>query len=79
MSEEVSQEQQDDQAGPAGQPDIGDGEQSDAIAEPDAIDEPEGAEILLPRSNWLRIAWVLLAVFWMLAMVAIFVQSCSPR
>jgi hypothetical protein len=79
MSEEASHEHKHDREGSSGQPDIDDGERSDADAEHDATDEPEGAEILLPRSNWLRIAWVLLAVFWMLAMVAIFVQSCSPR
>jgi hypothetical protein len=79
MSEDVPQERHEDQTGPSGRSDIDDGERSDAMAEPCETDEPEGAEILLPRSNALRIAWVLLAVFWMLAMVAIFAQSCSPR
>lgn len=45
----------------------------------DGAEEPQGAEVLLPKSIWLRAAWVLFAVFWVVAVASLFVQSCTPR
>ena len=80
MSDEVPHEQEHDEAGPSGPVDSGDHEETDEVPEDEPAEhEPQGAEVLLPKSNWLRIAWVFVAVLWVLAMIAIFVQSCAPR
>ena len=79
MSDEVLH---DDERSVTGTPGPGDAEgveQVEPATGEDQAPEPEGAEVLLPKSNWLRIAWVVIATFWMIAVVAIFLQSCSPR
>ena len=79
MSHEVASEQEHDEPSPSGRLDTDDPELYDEAGHHEEDEEPEGAEVLLPRSNWLRIAWVFLAVLWVMAMVVIFVQSCVPR
>jgi hypothetical protein len=79
MSDDDPREQYPDETGPRGTLGTGGPQHSDAVVEDPADGEPEGTEVLLPRSNWLRIAWVFVAVLWVLAMVAIFAQSCIPR
>ena len=79
MSDEVSNDDEPDVTdAPVAQKAEG-AEQPEPVADRDPAGEPQGAEVLLPRNSGLRIAWVVLAVFWVFATIAVFVQSCSPR